>query len=1042
MDLVLLRRRLRRPKRRGGLVALRFAVIGFGGLILAAFSLVALAAVGALTVYATYVSELPSAEEIGQMSAETLEPTRIYDSTGEVLLHEIIPAEGGRHTNVPLEQIPEALRNGTIAMEDKTFYTNPGGINIEGLGRAVWGLVTDDYAGGGSSITQQLVRNVIMTFEERMDQSISRKIKELVLSVELTRRYSGKEGRDQILEWYLNNIDYGHMAIGVEAAAQTYFGKHVQDLSLADCAMLVPVGNSPARNPIDRPEEAIERRNMVLDYLYMQGYITAEEAWEAKQEPAPIPPAAADMTAPHYVLYVTDILEEQYGFDVYHGGLEIITALNLDTQFEAQRLAREQVNALSEKHNAHNAAIVVVDSKTGELEALVGSIDFWDESIDGQVNMALSPRQPGSSFKPYTYAAAFAQGYTAATMVMDVRTSFPDPGNPAPYVPENYSRTFHGPMLLRRALACSYNIPAVATEHQVGVENVVATARAVGITTLDDDEQYGLSLTLGGYDVTLLDMTYAFSVFANNGTMVGVPTAPSIREKGLRQLDPVAVLQVTDTQGNVLYEFKGPQKQQVLRPEVAYLITDILSDNAARTPAFGPDSVLTLSDRPAAAKTGTTNDYYDGWTLGYTPQYTVGVWVGNTNHEKMENAPGVRAAGPIWQGLMSWLHQNLPVESFARPPGLVSVVVDGTSGKLPTEYSPWRTQELFIEGTEPSEYDDVHQPFRICRVSGKLATPYCPPEEVEQVVFDIYPSRADDWVREQSIPQPPAELCDLHGPNLASSPVAITSPSLLEITSGVVPIVGNARPSGFERYWLEYGKGMSPSQWVRIGGDHWDIVDNNVLEFWDTTGHAGAYTLRLNVAAAGGIQQFAVSVRVDNSAPQLTLLSPAQGQEYVIGEDEWINIQASALDDTSMDRVEFYLDGETLGFSTVAPYTMRWDLVLANEQPQYSFDLPAPIVEPAGEGVRRQEVTRDGDRLIYTDVLQVGEAITQTQVIREPNGAISWTMSWPGGRKAQFEDGQYSEIHRIHVVARDAAGKETVSDSVDVVVLPKPREDE
>lgn len=1042
MDLVLVRRRLRRPKRRGGLVALRFAVIGFAGLALATFGLIALAAAGGLTVYATYVSELPSAEEIGQMSSRTLEPTRLYDSTGEVLLYEIIPPQGGRHTNVPLDQIPEALRNGTIAMEDKTFYTNPGGINVEGLGRAVVGVLTDDYAGGGSSISQQLVRNVIMTFEERMDQSISRKIKELVLSVELTRRYSGIEGRDQILEWYLNNIDYGHMAIGVEAAAQTYFGKHVQDLTLSECAMLVPIGNSPLLNPIDRPDEALERRNTVLDYLYMQEYITAEEAYQAKQDPAPLPTAASDMVAPHYVLYVTDILEDEYGFDVYDGGLEITTALNLDTQAEAERIAREHVNSLTDKYNAHNGAVVVVDSKTGELEALVGSIDFADESIDGQVNMALAPRQPGSSFKPYTYATAFAQGYTAATMVMDVRTSFPDPGNPAPYVPENYSRTFHGPMLLRRALACSYNIPAVAIEHQVGVENVVDTARAMGITTLDDDVQYGLSLTLGGYDVSLLDMTYAFSVFANNGTMLGVRPAQSEREEGLRQLDPVAVLKVTDTWGEVLYEFEEPEREQVLRPQVAYLTTNILSDNTARAPAFGVDNVLTLGDRPAAAKTGTTNDYYDGWTVGYTPQYTVGVWVGNTDHEKMENAPGVRAAGPIWQGLMQWLHEDLPVEGFSRPSGLVSVVVDGTSGKLPTAYSPWRTQELFIEGTEPTESDDVHQMFRICRTTGKLATPYCPPEEVDEVVFDIYPSQAADWVREQNIPQPPTEMCDLHGPNLNSAPVAITSPTLLAVTSGVVPITGNARPGGFERYWLEYGQGMSPSQWVRIGGDHWDAVDNNVLEFWDTTGLAGAYTLRLNVAAGGSVQQFTVSVRVDNGSPEVTVLSPEQGTEYVIGEDEWVNIQVSAVDDTSMDRVEFYMDDEMLGFSTVAPYTMRWDLVLANEQPDYDLSLAAPVIEPVADGTRRREVTRDGDRVVYTEVIQVAEAITQTEVIREASGDISWTMTWPGGRKAQLKDGEYSETHRIHVVARDAAGKETISEPVEVIVLPKPREDE
>lgn len=916
----------KRSKMSGGLLALRFSIAILTAVIVPL--LVFLLAVGGsvFSVYAIYAQELPSAEEVERRSVETFETTRIYDRTGEHLLYEMVPAEGGRRTWVPVSHISEHLRNVTIAVEDRTFYTNPGGINVEGVLRAAWGIVRGEDAGGGSSIHQQLVRNVIMSPEERMQRSYIRKVKEMVLSFELSRRYPGIEGKQKILEWYLNNIFYGHHAYGVEAAAQTYFGKSAAEIDLAEAAMLVPLGNKPALNPIDAPEEAKRRQEVVLDQMYVQGYITAEEAWAAKQKTLVIAPPSFDIDAPHFVLYVRDLLVERYGSEaVYGGGLNVITSLDMETQAKTEEIVRERASELRDDHNARNAATVILDARTAEIRAMVGSIDYHDESIDGQVNMAISPRQPGSSFKPFTYATAFAQGYTPATMIMDVRSSFPDPPNPAPYVPENYSRTFHGPILLRRALACSYNIPAVAMADKVGTDKVVDTAHAMGITTLDK-AHYGLSLALGGAEVRLLDMVYAFSVFANGGTMYGTPVASEDVEAEGRRLDPVSIMKVTGADGRVLYEQEELGRQEVLRPEVAFLLTDVLSDNKARVPAFGSDNVLELEDRPVAAKTGTTNDFHDGWTVGYTPQYVVGVWVGNANYEKMERAPGSRTAGPIWHELMRHLHAGLPVESFKRPLGLETAVVDSVSGKLPTEYSAQRVQEIFIEGTVPTEEDDVHRLFRICKESGKLATAHCPSDQVEEGVFEIYPPEADDWVREQEIPQPPETHCDIHGPSLVNSEVAITEPKLFEPVGRTVPIVGNTRLEGFERYWLQYGEGMDPQSWVRIGEEHGHSVDNGVLEHWDTEGLDGLYTLELCVAAGGNVRKASVSVLVDNTPPTVNILSPVSGQVFVFGRDEWINIQVEAYDNASMDRVAFYLDDNILGHSTVTPYTMRWML--------------------------------------------------------------------------------------------------------------------
>ena len=1040
MNTVLWVHRVHPKKQSGGLLALRFILGLMAASLFAALGVVVAGAVAVAGVYLSYVKDLPSAEEISRRTMTAAQSTRLYDRTGQYLLYEIMPNEGGLRTWVPLSRIPLHLRNATIAMEDKTFYTNPAGINWEGIARAVWGEIRGQDAGGGSSIPQQLIRNVIMTPEERMERSYSRKIKEIVLTVELSRLYPGIEGRDKILEWYLNTIFYGHLSYGVEAAAQTYFGKHVEDLTLAEAAMLVPLGQSPAMNPFDRPAEAKRRQEIVLDTMAQQGYITPEEAWRAKQEPIVLASRQGGITAPHFVFYVRDLLVYRYGADlVYNGGLQVITSLDVDMQNFAQEAAREQIAAISEKYNAHNAAVVILDAKTAEIRAMVGSVNYDDPSIDGQVNMALVPRQPGSSFKPYVYATAFAQGYTPATMVMDVRTSFPDPYNLAPYVPENYSRTFHGPMLLRRALACSYNVPAVAVTQKVGVANVLATAHAMGINTLNQPS-YGLSLGLGSGEVSLLDHTFGFSVFANGGTMVGEPVPEEQWRPGYRRLDPVAILKVTDAQGRVLYEYK-PQRQEVIRPEVAYLITDILSDNKARAPAFGVDNPLTLPDRPVAAKTGTTNDYHDGWAMGYTPQYVVGVWVGNTNYEAMENAPGVRVAGPLWQKIMLYLHDGLPVETFSRPPGIVTAIVDATSGKLPTEYSTSRIQEIFIEGTVPTEKDDVHQPFRIDRLSGKLATPYCPPEEVEVRVFEIYPPEAADWVREQGIPQPPKEYCDLHGPNLAHADVAIIEPKQLATIHGIVPIVGNARAGAQQNYFLQYSPGFGTGPWQRIGPDHGNRVENGVLEYWDTTGlEDGLYTLQLNVLDGGVPREFSIQVRVDNTPPIAEIIHPTPDQVYEMGKDEWINIQVEAVDNIAMGKVEFYMDGELLGFTTVAPYTMRWNLkLLKDELPKPDFGLAEPRLTVEGDRTIREEVIQEGANRVYVRSIQQGEAITTTRFIQFPQGGYQIETS---GGLTVISGGKYTETHTIHVIAFDSAGNEVKSESVRVHVIPeRPKEE-
>ncbi|MFQ5855777.1 MAG: transglycosylase domain-containing protein [Anaerolineae bacterium] len=790
-----LKRMRRRADDRTGVIAGTTAALGTtaGAAILFAIAFLVLG--GAATAYGAYAyftQDLPLPDEVGRRTEQAFKTTKIYDRAGKTTLFEIVDPQGGDRTVVPLAQIPQHLINASIALEDQNFYTNPG-FNVRGLLRAAYNNLRGRPIQGGSSITQQLVKNVIISPEERIEVSYERKMKELILAWELSRRYPGREGKDQILEWYLNTVYYGNLAYGVEAAAETYFGKHVQDLSLAEAAMLAAIPQFPAINPLAQDEadrqEAKRRQEVVLDQMYLQGYITAEDAMRAREQTLRYAPKRFEIRAPHFVMYIRQLLEERYGADLlFRGGLKVTTTIDLELQALAEEVARGHIKRLqAEARNVSNAGLIALDPRSGEILAMLGSLDFFDPEIDGQVNVTLAARQPGSSFKPFTYATALGisdfgfrisdlpssvgeyairntqytiqHPVTAATLLWDIRTVFPDPPHP-PYAPENYDRKEHGPVLLRAALANSYNIPAVKLLNQVGIANVLKTAHRMGINTLDRD-YYGLSLTLGGGEVRLLDLTYAYSVFANIGRMVGQPVPVNDRQPGYRTLDPVAILRVEDSRGNVLDDYQ-PATEQVIDERVAYLITDILSDNAARRPAFGTYNMLELS-RPAAVKTGTTNDWRDAWTIGYTPQLAVGVWVGNTDNSPMEQVPGSKGAAPIWHDFMERALAHEPILEFEKPAGLTLVEVCALSGLLPTQYCPRTRTEVFIEGTEPTRYDNMHRLVRICRPSGKLATVYCPPNQIEKRVYEVYPPDTIDWVRANNIPQPPAEYDTTYG---------------------------------------------------------------------------------------------------------------------------------------------------------------------------------------------------------------------------------------------------------------------------------------
>ena len=722
---------------------------------------------------------LPPLENLSQ----NLNPpsVRITDRNGRIL-YEILGEESGRHGVVPLETIPLVLRQATIATEDKNFYSNPG-VDPVGILRALWINVRRRFQqhpietlAGGSTITQQVARNLLLSPEERYQPSLHRKLREALLAWQLTRYFS----KDEILALYLNQTYYGGLTYGVEAASQTFFGKPVSQLDLAESALLAGLPQAPSLyNPFTNPDAAMERQRVVLGLMQKSGFINEEQRTLAEREKLVFASTPYPILAPHFVMMVSAQLDSIYDpAEIYqHGGLVVRTTLNLDWQGHAERAVDRQLAELNRSegglgHNVNNAALVALDPYTSQILALVGSPDYFDEINGGAINMAIAPRQPGSALKPILYAAVadpssslqngpHTAPWTAATMLLDVSTSFVTHDGQA-YTPANYDLQEHGPVLVREALASSLNIPAVITLDHVGIQGLFEQATKLGITTLDDPEQYDLSLALGGGAVRLLELTAAYAAFANGGYRV----------------DPISILEVSDLQGNVLYTAPSASFKRVLDERVAWLISDILSDNDARRIGFGPHSTLRI-DRPAAVKTGTTSNFHDNWTVGYTPDLAVGVWVGNTNYEPMREVDGLTGAAPIWHQFIRTVLTGRPPQLFVRPQGMVQEEVCSLSGLLPTSACPYRRLEWFIEGTQPTRTDDFYIQVQFDIATNRLADASTPPERVHyRTVLDL-PPEAQAWARAEGL----TLLSDLRadsevGPGPSSAaPLHIVSPT-------------------------------------------------------------------------------------------------------------------------------------------------------------------------------------------------------------------------------------------------------------------------
>jgi membrane peptidoglycan carboxypeptidase len=873
-------------------------------LILLMIAAVGAGAVSTVLLAAWFGRELPDPNRL--MERAVSQSTKIYDRTGEHLLYEIHGTE--KRTLISLSDIPAAAKLSTLVAEDRDFYTHRG-FSLRAIFRSlVVNILGRGKIQGGSTITQQLIKNAVLGHEK----TYTRKIKELILAYELERRFT----KDDILQLYFNEIPYGSTAYGIEAATQMFFGKPARDLDLAEAALLAALPKAPSYySPYgSNTDELLARAHYILDELANEGLVPKEETDAAKNIDvlARVQPRREGIIAPHFVLYVRELLGAKYGERfVENGGLRVITSLDFNLQAQAEKTISEQMPDIEKRWDANNAALVSLNPKTGEILAMVGSRDYFADPepkgcspgvtcrFDPQVNVALRPRQPGSSFKPIVYAAAFLKGYTSTTVLYDVETVFKT--DTKDYAPKNYDSKEHGPVTVRQALAGSLNIPAVKTLYLTGVSRVLDLAESFGYTTFGDRSRFGLSLVLGGGEVKLLEHASAFGVLAAEGM----------------RAEPAPILRVEDSTGRVLEEHR-PEPKRVLDPEIARHINDIISDNNARAFIFGSENFLTLPDRPVAAKTGTTNDFHDAWTLGYTPSIVTGVWVGNNNNAAMKTgADGSKIAAPIWNAVMRFALDGKPVEAFTPP-------------------LPVITGKPILDGESTPSYT-----VRIDRISGKLATPATPPTAVEERTYRAIHSilhyvNKDDprgaapenpaadpqyenweagiqtWAAKNNIfvTEPPKEFDDIHAPG--SKPlVTITDPvagaSIAERTLAVQVSLASTHEVSRVEYFVD-GRSVAVSRSAPFGatltlgtafgrGVHtlsavaYDVLENSgsAEQSFELTSDPPPVTLSWIEPVEGSSVPAPITLRFmlsDASIDRVDVLARGEGSEITVGGSE------------------------------------------------------------------------------------------------------------------------------------------------------------
>ncbi len=862
--------------------------------VLAAIGMVSAGTAG-MIIYNNFADDLQAPDELA--INEAFSGAKIFDRNG-VLLYGYQDEIEGLRRPIKLEEISPAFIAATIATEDNSFFTNPG-VNLKGLVRAAWEnspLGGSVFGGsGGSSITQQLVKNVYIPLEERTERwsstGINRKIKETVYAIELTERYS----KEQVLEWYVNQISYGGVYNGVEAASQGYFGKSASQLTLAEAALLAGIPQSPAAyDPVNEPAASRVRRNQILDLMVRQGQIqigedrfyapTLQEVAEAKAANIEISEKRFPIDAPHFVLqYVQPLLEEIVGRDaIFRDGLIVTTTLDIEMQdqfleimeFRITDIPDGETRTYEEISNTHNGAMMQIDPKTGEIIVMLGSRDYWDDEIEGKNNNVTACNSPGSSFKPFAYLTTFEKlGWGPGTVILDAPVEYEDPAGGAPFRPSNPSGDFKGPITIRNALGNSLNIPANKAAAAVGAAEIVETARRVGFAqtfspfyeTINGcgTGSYGPAIATGGVGVTLEEMVYGYSVLANGGVMRGIE--PIIqRSSDDRQIDPIAILRIVDAKGEVRYDVEDHRKDaQVIAAEYTYLIWDILTDPQAQCLTFGCGGI-TLYEYKAGVKTGTSEPFDqfhrcarligETWAFTYSPDVVVGIWAGNADNDCIEHLYSTSISYRASRDAFLAAHEGMAPTPMERPEGIVEAEVCVPSGLLSSDLCGITTTDLFVRDMLPEEDDNWWRRVTLDRRTGRVATALTPSRYRRTQTALVPP---EEWLETDEEKEVAAEWADKLGIFLVVDGVrGFLDPEANALflvpqnggrVGGVTQIIGRATSPDFERYLLEWGIGTKPESWVTLVDNPKEVV-NSTIGAWNTNGLPdGVYTLRLTV---------------------------------------------------------------------------------------------------------------------------------------------------------------------------------------------------
>jgi membrane peptidoglycan carboxypeptidase len=912
---------LRRRRARAGVPpwprALVLALLGALGLVMGLASVV-----GAL-LFGEVTAGLPSAQgyetRFGSAAAPGLPPARLYDRSGQVLIFEALnPAAADRRWLEIAAATPDRLpvfAQATLAFQDPAYWTHPGYD-----WRATLGSILG--APGSPTLTEQLVEHTLLPLEDAALTASVRRLRSAVLAADLTRRFA----KDQVLEWYLNTADYGNQAYGIDAAALTYFGKHAGELSLAEAALLAGIPLHPSTNPAEAPAQAEALKDEVLGAMALAGFITPEQRDRARADRLGAQTAqdAAPGNGSDYGRYAWESLQRAWGSEFSRwGGLKIFTAEDHDLQLQAECVAATHLQRL--QGGDPGAVVTAADGSpcvaAGLLPPLRPSDAGADHHVDALTAMILDPqtgevlsvvgnphvpRPAVAMLYPITYLAAFSRGYGPGTMVLDL----PPDGD------DLTAGAYRGPVRMRSALAGGLEMAAQRTFALAGSENVILIARQMGLDLPGDlTSQPGTLGSEVSAQVSLAALTTAYGVLANEGRWVGEQTG----EAGIA---PVSILRIEESDGRVL-SVAGRKNRALVSAPLAYLMNDVLSDETERREVYGVADVLDLR-RPATVVVDARPGGRDFWSVGGTRERTVGAWLGGQGDELPSGVNPLNGAAPVWHALLQYATRDLPAQGWTIPAGVREIQVCDPSGLLPTQYCPRVVREVFIDGTEPTNYDSLYQPLRVNRETGKLATLFTPIDQVEERVYLVPPPAAAAWAQAAGIEKPPTEYDTVLAGETGSSVVNLSRPEMFEYVRGTVTLRGAARPQEFEYYRLQYGQGLNPTRWVQIGADSRTAVASGALGTWDTAGLEGLYSVQLVVVYGDGqVSTDAVQVTVDNAPPRISLVLPEPGTQALEAGGSLV-IEAKVVDELGLRLVEFIVDGERIGSAESAPYSLRW----------------------------------------------------------------------------------------------------------------------